>query len=164
MVDIMNNCGCYHFYAPRKERVAKIIPTSNGLYPFVPVWLPPDYPDKPLTLRVNSGWHQVEHLYALAAPADALAYRLIPYDHLEALSHADGSYESVFTAAGIMKNSTRIEPYIFFSVGIHDIGYMRQRSHHAVKMIGRAHFTDPDILDGNFVFTPVEQNQSSAAW
>ena len=164
MVDIMNNCGCYHFYAPRKEKVAKIIPTSNGLYPFVPVWLPPDYPDKPLALRVNSGWHQVEHLYASAAPADALAYRLIPYDHLEALSHADGTYESVFTAAGIMKNSTRIEPYIFFSVGIHDIGYMRQRSHHAVKMIGRAHFTDLDIFDGNFVFNPIEQNQSSAAW
>lgn len=161
MVDIMNNCGCYHFYAPRMERVAKIIPTINGIYPFVPVWLPPDYPGKPLTLRVNSGWHQVEHLYTSTAPADALVYRLIPYDRLEALTHADGSYESVFTAAGIMKNSTRIEPYIFFSAGIHDIGYMRQRSHHAVKMIGWAHFTDPDIFDGEFVFYPVEQQAGS---
>ena len=164
MADIMNNCGCYHFYAPPKERVDKIVSSSNGLYPFVPVWLPPEYPDKPLTLRVNSGWHQVEHLFTSEAPADAAIYRLIPYDRLEALPRADGSYESVFTAAGIMKNSTRIEPYIFFSVGIHDIGYMRQRSHHAVKMIGRAHFTDLDIFDGNFVFNPVEQNRSGMAW
>ncbi|MGD9184173.1 MAG: hypothetical protein PVJ13_02515 [Desulfobacterales bacterium] len=164
MVDIMNNCGCYHFYAPPKERVDKIVSNSNGLYPFVPVWLPPEYPDKPLALRVNSGWHQVEHLFTSEAPADAATYRLIPYDRLEALPRADGSFESVFTAAGIMKNSTRIEPYIFFSVGIHDIGYMRQRSHHAVKMIGRAHFTDLDIFDGNFVFNPVEQNRSGMAW
>jgi hypothetical protein len=160
----MNNCGCYHFYAPPKERVDKIVSNSNGLYPFVPVWLPPEYPDKPLALRVNSGWHQVEHLFTSEAPADAATYRLIPYDRLEALPRADGSFESVFTAAGIMKNSTRIEPYIFFSVGIHDIGYMRQRSHHAVKMIGRAHFTDLDIFDGNFVFNPVEQNRSGMAW
>jgi hypothetical protein len=156
MVDIMNNCGCYHFYAPRKERVDKIVSSRNGLYPFVPVWLPANYPDKPLTLHVNSGWHQVEHLFASEAPVDTAVYRLIPYDRLEALPHADGSYESVFTTAGIMKNSTRIEPYIFFSVGIHDIGYMRQRSHHAVKMIGRAHFTDPDIFDGAFLFHPTE--------
>ena len=164
IIDIMNNCGCYHFYAPRKERVEKIISSRNGLYPFVPVWLPPDCPAKPLTLHVNSGWHQVEHLYASAAPADVSAYRLIPYDRLEALPHADGSYESVFTAAGIMKDSTRIEPYIFFSVGIHDIGYMRQRSHHAVKMIDRAHFTDPDIFDGNFVFNPAERHRIETAW
>ncbi len=164
MADIMNNCGCYHFYAPPKGRVDKIVSSSNGLYPFVPVWMPPDYPDKPLTLRVNSGWHQVEHLYASETPADAATYRLMPYDRLEALPRVDGSYESVFTAEGIMKNSPRIEPYIFFSVGIHDIGYMRQRSHHAVKMIGRAHFTDPDIFDGKFVFNPDEQNRSGTAW
>jgi hypothetical protein len=156
MADIMNNCGCYHFYAPSRDRVEQVVSSGNGLYPFVPVWLPPDYPDKPLTLRVNSGWHQVEHLYASETPADAVGYRLIPYDRLESLPRSDGSHASVFTAEGIMKNSTRIEPYIFFSVGIHDIGYMRQRSHHAVKMVGRAHFADPDIFDGNFVFNPAK--------
>lgn len=164
MVDIMNTCGCYHFYAPRRERVEKIVATANGLYPFVPAWLPPEFPDEPLTLRVNSGWHQVEHLYASPAPADALRYRLIAYDGLEALPRSDGSHASVFTAAGIMKDSTRIEPYIFFSVGIPDIGSMRQRGHHAVKMIGRAHFTDPDIFDDYFVFKPAGQHQGGAAW
>ena len=157
MADIMNNCGCYHFYVPPEGRVDKIVSSSDGLYPFVPAWMPPDYPAKPLTLRVNSGWHQVEHLTASEAPADAATYRLMPYDRLEVLPRGDGSYESVFTAEGIMKNSTRIEPYIFFSIGIHDIGFMRQRSHHAVKMIGRAHFTDPDIFDAKFVFKPAEQ-------
>lgn len=164
MADIMNNCGCYHFYAPRKERVAKIMHSANRLYPFVPTWLPPDYPERPLILHVNSGWHQVERLDAAAVPSAASVYRLIPYEQLEALPHADGTRESVFTAAGIMKNSTRIEPYIFFSVGIPDIGFMRQRSHHAVKMIGRAHFTDPDIFDGKFLFHPAASNRNGAAW
>ena len=163
MVDIMNTCGCYHFYAPRRERVEKIVATANGLYPFVPAWLPPEFPDEPLTLRVNSGWHQVEHLSASPVASDALRYRLIAYDGLEALPRSDGSHASVFTAAGIMKDSTRIEPYIFFSVGIPDIGSMRQRGHHAVKMIGRAHFTDPDIFDDYFVFKPAGQHTGGAA-
>jgi hypothetical protein len=154
MADIMNTCGCYHFYAPQRRSVAEVTPSKNGLYPFVPVWLPPGYPQRPLTLQVNSGWHQVERLFAAEASAGAAAYRLIPYERLEVLPHGDGSHESVFTAEGIMKNSHRIEPYIFFSLGIPDIGYMRQRSRHAVKMVGRAHFTDADIYDRNFVFHP----------
>jgi hypothetical protein len=58
----------------------------------------------------------------------------------------------VFSPTGIMKDSWRIEPYIFFSMGIHNIGYMRQRGHHAIKMIGRGHFTDPDLFDKSFMF------------
>jgi len=45
-----------------------------------------------------------------------------------------------------------IEPYIFFSMGIPKIGYMRQRGHHAIKMVGREHFTNPYLFDRNFTF------------
>jgi hypothetical protein len=41
-------------------------------------------------------------------------------------------------------------PLIFFPMGIVDIGSMRQRGHHAVKLAGREHFDDPDLVDGNF--------------
>jgi hypothetical protein len=152
MADIMNNCGCYHFYVPRKERVDKIHFSSNGLYPFVPAWLPDDFPDRRPSLRINSGWHQVQKVFTYDAPVDAVSYELRPYDELEVLPHPDGSTESVFTADGIMKDSSRIEPYIFFSMGIPKVGYMRQRGHHAVKLVGRGHFTDTDIYDRYFVF------------
>lgn len=152
MIDVMNSCGCYHFYAPRKERVHIRQPTSEALYPFVATWLPENYPENRLTLRVNSGWHQIESLYSDDVSAESAPYRLVPYDILESLPHSDGHTESVFNSDGIMKNSWRIEPYILFSMGIPRIGFMRQRGHHAIHIVGRTHFTDPDILDRYFKF------------
>lgn len=152
MLDIMNNCGCYYFSVPRKERVKQVIQSSNKLYPFVPTWLPDDFPQKRLNLRINSGWHQIQHVYTGDVPSNTLTYQLVPYDVLESLPQADGMTESVFSPKGIMKDSSRIEPYIFFSMGIPKVGYMRQRGHHAIKLIGRAHFTDTDLFDNSFVF------------
>ena len=152
MVDIMNSCGCYHFYAPRKGLVKVKKPSSHSLYPFVVTWLPDNYPEDQLVLRVNSGWHQIENLYAEKIPTGSASYRLASYDVLESLPHSNGRMESVFDSKGIMKNSWRIEPYFLFSMGIPRIGYMRQRSHHAIHIVGRTHFTDPDILDRYFDF------------
>ena len=152
MVDVMNSCGCYHFYAPRKGMVKVKKPSSQSLYPFVVTWLPDNYPEKRLILRVNSGWHQIENLYVEKIPTGSANYRLVSYDVLESLPQSNGRMESVFDSKGIMKNSWRIEPYILFSMGIPRIGYMRQRSHHAIHIVGRTHFTDPDILDRYFEF------------
>jgi len=86
-------------------------------------------------------------------PDKTIIYELLPYDVLKSLPQEDGLRESVFTPDGIMKNSSRIEPYILFSMGIPNVGYMRQRGHHAIKLVGREHFTNPYIYDKNFVFT-----------
>ncbi len=37
-------------------------------------------------------------------------------------------------------------------MGIPDVGSMRQRGHHAIKLVGRAYFDDPDLFDLNFEF------------
>jgi hypothetical protein len=79
-------------------------------------------------------------------------YSLRPYAVLESLPVSDGRNASVFSAEGIMKDSKRIEPYLFFSMGIPKVGYMRQRGHHAIKMVGREHFTNPHLFDRNFIF------------
>jgi hypothetical protein len=152
MTDIMNNCGCYYFFIPRKERFKRIIPQPNAIDPFVPAWLPQSFPGKRLKLRVNSGWHQVQNVGTGEMPSEALSYELIPYDAIEMLPHSDGRTESIFDATGVAKDSTRIEPLIFFPSGIHDIGSMRQRGHHAIKLVGRAHFDDPELFDKSFEF------------
>lgn len=155
LIDIINNCGCYYLIVPRRERIQRVTPTFSGLYPFVPAYLPDDFPDRPLTLRIISGWHQIERVSAETPPAGtSRKYRLRPYEQLESLPRADGSRASAFTGQGIMKDSERIEPYIFFSMGIPKIGYMRQRSHHAIELVGRAHFTDPDLYNRYFEFRP----------
>jgi hypothetical protein len=150
MVDIMNNCGCYHFFVPHSKKIGKMIPTPDGVDAFVPRRLPESYPRKRLKLRIISGWHQVAHMDDEIMAAGSLPYQLVAYEQLEMLPRDDQSFESIFNSAGIGKGSGRIEPLIFFPMGILDIGSMRQRGHHAVKLVGREHFDDPNLFDRNF--------------
>lgn len=152
MMDIMNNCGCYHFFVPNEEKVERVIDDVYIQDAFAPTWLPEEFPDSRIHLFVNSGWHQVEHIDTGDLPFDTVNYQLLPYDILESLPRANGGRESVFDQRGIMKGSSRIEPFFFFSSGIPSIGSMRQRGHHAIKMVGRAMFSDPNLFDRNFIF------------
>jgi hypothetical protein len=154
MADAMNNCGCYYFFIPRKAYIKEIIEKPNDFEPLIPAWLPDNFPAERIHLRINSGWHQIQHIQTGGIPAETISYEFLPYDALESLPRENGLRESVFTSEGIMKNSSRIEPYIFFSMGIPNIGFMRQRGHHAIKMVGREHFTNPNLYDNNFIFTP----------
>lgn len=152
MVDIMNNCGCYHFYVPRKELVQKILPVPMAIDAFVPTWLPDDFPRQRLVVRLKSGWHQVENIGTRNISTDDTVYNLMAYNELEKLARDGHANESMFTSTGIGKNSERIEPLIFFPMGIPNIGSMRQRGHHAVKFVGRAIFDDPYLFDEHFQF------------
>jgi hypothetical protein len=153
MADVMNNCGCYHFFIPDKARVAEVIVKEHEIEPLVPAWLPEGAPPQRIDLRVNSGWHQVQHVGVESQDnTRAVSYSLMPYSALESLPSKNGARTSAFNAEGIMKDSWRIEPYIFFSMGIPKVGYMRQRGHHAIKMVGREHFSNPYLFDRNFIF------------
>ena len=152
MVDVMNNCGCYHLFSPRRDRVSKVVSKRLRLDPFVPQWLPKISSGKRLGIRVNSGWHQVERLLVEARRSEAVQYQLVPYDDLEALPTHDCRSESMFDAKGIGKGSERIEPLILFPMGIPSVGSMRQRGNHAISLTGRVHFDDPHLFDRNFVF------------
>ena len=152
MADVMNNCGCYHLFAPDQRRVEAFISRPFRFGPFVPQWLPGVPPDERLGVRLNSGWHQAQRLSAVREAPDSSHYELIPYDILEALPHRDGRTESIFDANGIVKGTERAERFILFSMGIPRIGSMRQRGHHAIELIGRVHFDDPCLFDRSFVF------------
>lgn len=98
MVDVMNNCGCYHFFAPKKERLDRVVSKSFGLPPFMPQWFPEVSPGKRLGIRVNSGYHQVERMLASEIPPDSIAYELVPYAILETLPREGDRAESMFDA------------------------------------------------------------------
>jgi hypothetical protein len=152
MVDLMNNCGCYHFFVPAQAAVEASREIILEVDSLVPAWMPPDFPEKRLRLQVNSGWHQVQHVGTASIPAAASQYQLIPYEQLEMLAYDEGQWRSIFDADGIAHNSERIEPWIFFSMGIPTIGSMRQRGHHAIKLVGRAYFDDPLLFEKSFIF------------
>ncbi len=152
LVDGMNNCGCYHFFIPRKERLQGVIPTSWEFDPVVIDYLPPDFPEKPIGIRVTSGWHQVEDVGTSLTAETRETYRLLPYHLLESIPRGPDDFASMFDDEGVGIGSDRIEIYIFFSMGIPRVGAMRQRGHHPTKLVGRAHFDDPHLLDDNFKF------------
>ena len=160
MIDIMNNCGCYHFFAPPKTRVDAVRNKPGEIEPLIPAWMPQDFPQKRIQLRVSSGWHQVQQITADTSQPQSRAYELLAYDELESLPKGQESFESAFTPKGIMKNSWRIEPYIFFSMGIPKVGYMRQRGHHAIQLIDRDHFSNPYLFDKHFAFATDEAGRS----
>jgi len=70
--------------------------------------------------------------------------RCLPLDNLRT--------GNVFNEEGLLKGSYRIEPYIFFSMRILKVGYVRQRGHHPIKMLGRDHFDSPFLFNRNFSF------------
>lgn len=152
MLDIMNNCGCYHFFVPDQTQISSVRSTSLGLDPLVPAWLPDQFPDQRLQLMVSSGWHQVQHI-ATDNPAEkTVPYELRPYHELEILADENGQHRSMFNTEGIAWGSDRVEPALFFSMGIPNVGSMRQRGHHAIKLVGRAHFDDPQLFDNTFEY------------
>ena len=155
MVDIMNNCGCYHFYVPRKERVLGIMPVPLAIDAFVPTQLPEDYPRQRIAIHVISGWHQVGHISSQSMPTAFRPYQLVPYEQLEMLPQNGDLHESMFNPRGIGKYSERVESDIFIPMGVPQVGRMRQRGHHAVKFVGRAHFDDPYLFDKHFDFKSI---------
>jgi len=154
MVDVVNDCGCYHFFAPDKERIDRILsrPLSSG--PFVAQWLPPAASGERLGIRISSGWHQVQRLISAGHLSNSISipYAMAPYDVLEALPHENSRTESIFNSSGLAKGSERVERFILFSTGIPSVGSMRQRGHHAIELIGGDHFDNPYLFDNNFVF------------
>jgi hypothetical protein len=152
MVDVVMDCGCYHLFAPEKERVERIISKPFQFDAFVPQWLPLIAPEKRIGIRIMSGWHQVQRVIAVEEIPDPISYELVPYDILEALPQEGSQTKSIFDAKGIVRGSERVERFILFSMGIPSIGSMRQRGHHAIELIGRVLFDDPNLFDQSFVF------------
>lgn len=156
MIDFMNNCGCYHTFLPRKSDVRSTRPRKMAVDALVPSWMPEAVPFRRFGLQLNSGWHQVQHVDTFDIPGNAMHYRLLPYEKLETLVRESGSHRSMFKENGISYDSPRIEHYIFFSMGIPEVGSMRRRGNHPTKLVGREFFDDPHIYNNNFVLSPLE--------
>src|SRR4030043_1031834 len=119
MGEAMNNCGCYHLFAPDRERIDRILSRPLMFDAMVPQSLPEISTGDRLGIRINSGWHQVQRLISVKEAPDPVPYELVPYEVLEALPHEDGRTESIFNEHGIAKGSERGGRFLLFSRGIH---------------------------------------------
>ncbi len=155
MVDTVNNCGCYHIFAPREDRIEKIKQRPFTYDAFVPQWVPAVSSQQRLGIRVISGWHQVRRFVTadISDSAESRSYILLPYSTLESLPVDNDRSRSIFNENGIARGSSRwAEPIVFFSMGIPSVGSMRQRGNHPTVLVGNEHFADPNFFNRHFIF------------
>jgi hypothetical protein len=152
MIDLMNNCGCYHVFIPAKDRVAQMKKRYYASDPFAPQWLPEMAAGRSTAIRVMSGWHQAQRILALTPSGEGIRYELLPYEILESLPGEDGQSRSMFDAQGIAWGSERVERFIYFPTGIPSIGSMRQRGHHAITLSEQTYFDEPGLFEYYFEF------------
>jgi hypothetical protein len=150
MVDLINNCGCYHGMVPdpqffdlttlkqadKKEQILQPLPATaerqRRLFTF-----------SPRHLLLNAA-------VDIPVAGEEHSYQLLPYEQLEQLPTEQGAVTSLFDPQGIVPGTRRVEAGLLFSMGIQSVGSMRQRGHQPITLIGREHFDDPELFDTIF--------------
>ena len=151
LYDSIHTCGCYQQFFP--SSALRLRPTALDLPepPLVPQTAPPLSAGKRLVIRLGSGSHYIQRLYADIPTGNR--YRWEDYRALYAVSYG-GQKRSLFGPDGLVAGTERSERWLLWPMGVPSPGAMRERGRHATAFIGRRHFDDPDLLDK--LFEPTE--------
>jgi hypothetical protein len=151
--DSMHACGCYHYFFPTTTLMLR--PETQWLSepPLLPQLAPQLTAGQKLVLRVSSGSHYIQRLYADTPSGQALHWR--EYRELYATPVAGGGHRSLFRRDGLVAGSARLERWLLWPMGILSAGAMRERGRQATAFVGHRHFDDADLLDG--LFEPVSE-------
>jgi len=148
MVDVINDCGCYHFFAPQKERVEQVISRPFRLDPFIPQWLPIFHQGNAWVFA----WTLVGIRFSASKPWGNLP---IPsrisgaLQDAESLSHENDLRESILTPKESPNAQKGWRGTFSFPWEFPKSVPCSQRGHQAIEFVGRAHFDDPDLFDQN---------------
>jgi hypothetical protein len=135
LFDCINASGSSYVSYPRQSRILPAKPRFFRRPPFVPSWLPEQYPAVQLGIRICAGTHEVEHVDALTQKASGSPYALYRYKRLEMLPRDDGNVISLFDQRGFLKSSREL----------------LQRGRQVIKLSGRDPFTDPELYERSFL-------------
>ena len=152
LYETIHNCGCYY-----KAFLTDRINARESI----------DYDEPPLIFKMQTSGDNRGRLAVIVSPADhyvldlcypdpsheldLIHYDLLPYDLLKRLPVPGGGHRSMFDRYGLVPGSERLERFILWPSGVHSPGAMRQWGRHAVTLIGKRHFDDPDFMDRAFV-------------
>lgn len=152
LYDSIHPCGCYHMFFPgpglRLRAAAGALPEP----PLLPRPAPRPGPGQRLVLRLASGSHYLQQVYADRAAGTPWLWR--DYGELYATPVAGGGRRSLFGPDGLVPGSERLERWLLWPMGIPSPGAMRERGHHAVAFVGRRQFEDPGLLESLFEPAP----------
>lgn len=148
LYDSIHACGCYHQFFPGPALQVK---SSGGVYseaPLVPQAAPAPGAGERVVVRLDSGRHYIQRVYADKGGGTAYAWR--DYRALYGSPMVGGAPRSLFGAHGIVPGSERRERWLLWPTGVRSPGAMRERGHHATAFVGRRHFDDAHLIDALF--------------
>lgn len=122
-------------------------------------WVGETWPG-PLSLHVSSRTHQ---LVGIAAPGKAWGtpvfdnppYQLVSDDVLRALPVPGDGRRSIYNQDGIVSGTERLGRWLLWSMGISNMGAIRQPGHQPTALVGRRHFDDPYLFQQRYRRVPV---------
>ena len=149
LYDSIHPCGCYHLFFPGPA----LQPRQDRAWFYVERPLSPQQAPagERLVIRVESGRHYIERVYAAVDSQDRIPLQPLPYDVLRALAAPDGSgHHSLFGRHGLVAGSQRPERFLIWPMGIRSPGAMRQWGRQPTAFVGRRHFDDPYLIESLF--------------
>ena len=147
--DSIHACGCYHLLFPTANARLRPETAQWAEPPLTPQPAPPLSDRERIVIRLSSGSHYLQRVYA-AAPGAATGLAGHDYEALYAVPAESGGQRSLFGPEGLVAGSERAERWLLWPTGVPSPGAMRERGRHAIAFVGRRHFDDADLLDRLF--------------
>ena len=154
LYDSIHPCGCYHLLFPGPALRLRPETADWAEPPLVPQSAPLAKPGERLILRLASGSHSLQRVYA-DQPGAVSPLPGRDYAGLYAVVVESGGRRSLFGPDGLAEGSERAERWLLWPTGVPSPGAMREQGRHAIAFVGQRHFDDADLLDR--LFAPVEK-------
>ena len=151
LFDTIHSCGCYHLFFPTKRLTMRAAALELPEPPLVVQTAPVIPLNKRLVIRVASGTHYVQRIYADIPTGEI--YPLRDYNALYVIATDEGNRRSLFDRNGLVPGTERAERWLLWPMGIASPGAMRERGRHATAFVGRRHFDDASLLEDIFEIT-----------
>jgi len=148
--DSIHPCGCYHQFFPRTALRIRLQALDLPEPPLIPQFAPRLWKGERMVVRVESGTHYIQRVYADTPTGTEYAWR--DYHELYAVPTPNRARRSLFDAAGLVPGTERLERFLLWPMGVPSPGAMRERGRHATAFVGRRHFDDANWL--NQIFEP----------
>ena len=144
LYDSIHPCGCYHLFFPTRRLTMRAAARELPEPPLVVQTAPVLSINERLVIRVASGTHYIQRIYADIPTGEG--YSMRDYNALYAVATDEGSRRSLFDRSGLVPGTERAERWLLWPMGIASPGAMRERGRHATAFVGRRHFDDADLL------------------
>ncbi|MBL8248357.1 MAG: hypothetical protein JNK95_08360, partial [Candidatus Competibacter sp.] len=156
LYDSIHACGCYHQLFPGPALRLRPETAQWAEPPLAPQPAPALGHGERLILRLSSGSHSVQRVYA-DRPGRTIALDERDYMALYTVPVENGAARSLFGPDGLVAGSERAERWWLWPMGVASPGAMRERGRHAIAFVGRRHFDDADLLDR--LFQPAQEER-----